>query len=482
MIENLRFKNSSGYIKATIDNQSIDIPLKEIIRLPTQINNISNNNTIPIYTKIPIDVEFYSKPYLLSDESAYEDNIDFNLYPIIDVIPMYKDKQHKKPDNTWEYQNIFASYDEYLQSEGLSPIDKGTVTIQIFNSNNDIVYEINTSFKNHRLTTELTDELSFGKYTVVIQYHGNKYYLPSDLSYEIYIQKRELRYKFHKDAYSGNPLEEINIKAQLYDALNNRVIPNCYINYIFDDEIHLIKSNENGYIDVNVTLPSQKDYCIGDIVIYDIQFYVNDDTYWSDIVKQNITMNKLDTQISAQVIPSDKNETEFYIKGNVIAHNYDMIENVKHGDLLLSFDDGQEYSDNVSSDGVFSFTLDATEFQNVASNDIETEPYNTVKDVKTQITLDTSASYPIGEEFAVKATVKKTTNTQNIHEGIVIFNMRTNDTLSKIITQYIAEVDNNGEAYGYFTPSTKGTYKIEAKYQGIFEYTNSKTSKNIKIV
>lgn len=465
MIQNLEFKNSDGYIKTTIDNQTIDIPLKKIKKIPTEIINIFNENAVPLYVDIPIKVEFYSSPYEADTDS--EEDID------------------NEEDNNTETDiedDIFISYDEYIESKQLSPIDKGTVTIQIFDQNNNIVYSNDIDFANHQLITKIPNELPLGMYNVVIKYHGNKYYLPSDLSYKFYIQKRKLQYKFDKGGYSGNPLEIIHIQAQLYDALNGRHIPNCYVNYIFNDTTYLVQSDDNGYINISIKIPTQEYSCEVDTVIYDVYFYIDNDTYWSDIITQNIVMNKLNTQINAQCIPSDENETEFYIKGDVTANNYTMLENVKHGDISLTFNDGQEYTTTLSSDGLFSFLLNTTRFYNLVSNDIEHESFNTIQNIQTKLTLETNNSYDIGKEFVVKANVNNITSTKTINEGLVCFNLQTKNTPSTIITQYVAEVDNNGEAYGYFYPSNKGSFKIVAEYKGMFEYTDSTISKNINIV
>lgn len=496
MIQGLKFKDSEGYIRATIDNQILDIPLKEIRKLPTIIINRQSNNLVPIYTQVPIDISVYSTPYpedLNTNDNDSTDVIDIdenhklihrtinlNLESKIDIVPMYKAEQHKV-NNTWEYQNIFSSYDDYIQDRQLSLIDKGVVTIQILNTNNDILYEYNMPFSNGRLQTLLTDELPYGEYTMQVLYNGNKYYQPSTLSYKFYVQKRELKYRFDKDAYSANPLEEINLKAQLYDAISGKIISDCYIHYIFNDEEFLVKSNENGYVDINIQMPSQSNTCNQDVVIYNLTIYVDSDTYWSEKVVQNILMNKLKTVINGQAIPSTENETDFYVKGDVIAYNYDMIENVKHGDIVLSFEDGQQYIDNVSTDGLFSFLLSSNNFYNLATNGIDTESFDVIKPIKTKVNIESNSPFDVGKEFSIKVHVDNMSTTDTINEGIVVFYLKTTATPSEVITKYTAEVDNNGDSFGYFYPSVKGDYKIYAEYKGFFEYQNSNASTNIKI-
>ena len=206
---------------------------------------------------------------------------------------------------------------------------------------------------------------------------------------------------------------------QLRDVLNNYIIPDCYVHYVYDNKTYITKSNENGYINIAVQLPSQKNTCNGDIVSYDLQLYIDNDTYWSNIVTRNIVINKLHTKINAQSVPSNQNETEFYIKGNVDANNYSIIENAKYGDMTLSFGDEQQYETTISSEGLFNFLLNSTDFQNVAESDIETESFEPVKDVRTAIALNTSQSYNVGEEFSIKATVTAKATTKKITEGIV---------------------------------------------------------------
>lgn len=477
----INFEDSNGYLRTTIDNETIEIPLKKIKKIPSQIINRNIENIIPIYENIPIDLEFYQKPINPENSDKAEDDINFDLYSNLDIIAYYKDEQHKV-DGEWKFQDIFTSYDNYKDLENLTPIDKGIVNIKIFDKNNNTIYNRDINFENHQLITELTNELTFGVYTIVITYLGSKYFLPSTLSYNIFIEKRQLDFKFHKDAYNGNPLEVVNIKAQLRDKITKRPISNVNIYYTFNSIEYLTISDNNGYININIQLPEQKYSCTTDTIIYDLEFYINNETYYSDTIKQNIVENKLETEISAQTVPIEDSETQFYLKGSVIAKNYDIIETTKHGEITLDFDDGQHYETFLSPDGLFDFLLDATDFQNIIDDTIETKPINIIKEVQTKTILEIESSYPNGKEFAIKANVNAIENNEIVRDGIIYFTMHTTSTPTQIITQYVAEVDNNGEAYGYFYPSAKGDYKITAEYRGIFEYQNSIVSQNIKIV
>lgn len=476
MIENLELQDSDKYIRTTIDNTTLEVELKKIKKLPTKMINLISDNVVPIFTEIPISIAFYSYPYPRSNTYT-DDIINFDIESDINIIPMYKAEQHKV-NGEWEFQNIFVSYDEYLDKENLSPIAQGDVTLQIIDKENNIVIEQDYNFTNGKLEINLANELSFGQYTMRAYYHGNKYYKPCTLSYDFFIQKRKLGFQFDKDAYSGNPLENIDIQVKIYDILTHRIIPDCYVNYIFNDENFLAKTNINGYISITLTLPEQEYECKNDIISYPLQLYIDNDIYLTSVVTQDITINKLDTQINAQIIPSSENETEFYINGNVIAKNYDALENVKHGDVLLYFSEEQQFLNQVSSDGIFNFTLDATDFQNIASNDFITEAVDIIKKIKTNVQITANNTYDIGKEFAVKAKIQNLTTTDIIDEGIVVFSLMLNN---EIITQYTAEVDSNGESFGYFYPSTKNNYTIRAEYLGMFEYQNATASKNIKI-
>lgn len=220
MINNIEFKNYNGYLKATIDGQTLPLQLKEIIKDKVSIHNNASTG-LPLYTPIPINVSL-----------------------------------------TTEHDNI---------------IEKGLIRIQILNDK-EILHEEEGYLVQNKYKSTIDKHLPLGTYIVKVFYSGDKYFEESTLQYYLTIEKRALLFKMDKVAYHGKPYEDINVHIELYDMITKVPIINTRIDYIYDDIHYITKSDNKGAIDFQITVPTD---CQGDIIKIYVENEVYEYTFTS---------------------------------------------------------------------------------------------------------------------------------------------------------------------------------------------------------
>lgn len=220
MINNIKFKDYDGYLKATIDGQTLPLQLKEIIKDKVSIYNNASTG-LPLYTSIPINVSL-----------------------------------------TTEHDNI---------------IEKGLIKVQILNDK-EILYEEEGYLVENKYKSTIDKHLPLGTYIIKVFYSGDKYFEESTLQYYLTIEKRTLLFKMDKVAYHGKPYEDINVHIELYDMITKVPVINTRIDYIYDDIHYITKSDNKGAIDFQITVPND---CQGDIIKIYVENEVYEYTFTS---------------------------------------------------------------------------------------------------------------------------------------------------------------------------------------------------------
>lgn len=220
MIKDIDFIEHDGYLEATIDNQTLSLDLKEIVKDEVIIYNNAETG-IPLYTPIPINVN--------------------------------------------------------LETDKNNIVNKGILELKILD-NDKVIYETNGYISEGRYITTIDEYLKLGTYIIEITYNGSKYFNKSKLSYYLTIEKRPLLFNIDKKQYHGKPYEDTNIHLGIYDAINKNPITNTRIDYIYNNIHYITKSNNKGEIDFQITIPNE---CEGSsIFIYienDIYEYTSTD-------------------------------------------------------------------------------------------------------------------------------------------------------------------------------------------------------------
>lgn len=252
----------------------------------------------------------------------------------------------------------------------ISTVERGFVNISITNINKGITYdEKKLSFRDGIIQTTMTDQLGVGDYLLTIDYAGNRYYEPSLFSLQFSIGKRRVECQFHNNVNGGYPEEQMEIPITLFDALNNKTINNCTINYTFNDVNYTTYTNNRGY--ANLTFPMPKvsgDYCATNIITNDetiIEEYTDDADvrlYWT--ADGNLVPYEGD--IHDNIIMNDTNPLDAIVQTVIDIDD----ENV----LIINFDQESQMSDifvisHCDTDG----DLDIPEEEEIEIVDIEEE-------------------------------------------------------------------------------------------------------------
>ena len=316
MIEEIEFYDTNHKVSVTIDNETKDLPIKEIKKLPTYIGVNQSLNTA-LNNNIDLDATIYYAKNIsdtvdnddtvsrqltltgpdiaqLNKDSDFtvlvEDDISNNIVTGEEVVLLLEDEVEvvldvnsekniienkdninftilaKTPDNTPlnnTYVKLYAiDSDGYVddsvtflsQANKVLNID-GTVTVIIYNGD-DIYYSQNIFFKKGSIIDSIKNTLPLGSYTMVIEYAGNKYFEASELIINFDVEKRLGVCEFDSYRYSGDFLEAINIQGILKDNEKGTPVSNCTLNYDFNDESHTADTNANGEFTLSVTIPS----------------------------------------------------------------------------------------------------------------------------------------------------------------------------------------------------------------------------------
>lgn len=414
MIKNINFQKSDGYLKSTIDGETIPLELQEIIRKEVTISNRAFTS-IPLYEKIPINI--------------------------------------------------------FLDPNDDTTIDKGEIDISIVSvdKNNKIIqeyYNAASTFENSYYKTDIQLNIPLGIYSVIINYKGDKYHQPSSYIYKLAIEPRKVLYNFESDEYYGNPLEIINIPFKIYDSITKENLSDFLVYYKYEGITYVTKSNKNGYVEIQIKIPEPTSLC-PDIEnrTYPIDIRIDNDSYYPSNATIYVRNNKLSTDIS---FTSDINENSISIHGIVNANNYDDIINVKNGNVVLIIEDDKYNTVSINSEdeGNFEFIVNMLDIHQHFTNQ---EPYRIQKydtKVDAYMTISNVSNITVGQKIKPIATLKDKYNNKIIY-GMILFELRrNNETLdSKII-----EVNNEGSASAEFYILQEGNYNIRCQYHPMFEY------------
>ena len=338
MLENINFEDSGERVSVTIDNESIELPINKINRLPTYIslnqslntaleNNIELNASIyyPSNTKAvaigqghQIDIQVH-----VQDENKHSiANQNVNIFADTDVAHditspqtidlKFIDTEHEDETEVIE-QSDDNHYTEYLTSinDSSSKLNiDGSVTVTIYNNDNSIYYVKDVHFIKGNIIDSIKNTLPLGTYVMVIEYAGNKYFKPSTLRINFAVEKRLSKCILTKEIYYGDFEENLHISGTLIDNERNTAINNCLLNYDFNGETKTISTNNNGEFSFNVTVPTPDiEHCIA---------------FYDDIDEPNLP-GELYQDEPEEEIPQDSADNVYYEKdedGNIVVKKY----------------------------------------------------------------------------------------------------------------------------------------------------------------
>ena len=315
MIRDIPSKDTTGYLQATIDNQTLSWDnVKEIIKQYTQIVNY-HNVSVPLYSPISIDMFLFTTGVYESETDTEnievnepdnenieapndtDDNDDEEIDTFDDVsldigIPSYNDNQLYYTDsvnvpiydenmNIIGYETTPSMSDPYKDLIDKKGIEKGLVHITINNSFRTYI-DTYVPFIDGIIKTELDNILPLGDYILTVQYDGNKYYKSTTYTTAFSVEKRLLSCNFISTDFTGYPGHELDIQFYLTDNITTKPV-SCNIIYNFNDIDYLTSSNSNGKCQFNITIPEVDPYKCRSYTEEDIDI-INIDTDTYDLV------------------------------------------------------------------------------------------------------------------------------------------------------------------------------------------------------
>lgn len=498
MIRDIQIANvNDGFLRATIDGETISwSQIKKIIKKQTQIYNNQDINT-SLYDVININMFLAVIDENENNNNAHssnvaddfsdvttdkEENIDIdsnNQYLGMVDVPIYDADM-----NIIGYQSTPSINNPYNTTQ-YTGVERGIVHITISNALKTYI-DTNIDVVDGLIQAHFQHNLPLGEYQLTVSYPGNKYYEGCVYTINFQVDKRLVQYQFTSDKYEGYPNNDIYVRFQLTDVINQYPVQ-CNVQYFFNDQEYVTSTDSDGKCVIHLIIPDiDKTKCTelmtnDSIYAYSYPLIIslkNDNYKLKNDITRTIYALKLPTEIS--VYSNDDDETQTIFEGNVMSIN-DTITNVQYGDIVLSFDETDSYYPTATLDenGHFSIVVDVDKISLPIANNPTIDEYYLDDSIKknTQITIDLpKTEYYVGDEFKCHALVEANINAtyQTITEGMVIF-ILTNVTTNKVIYQHICEVDDSGEAEMIFELSTIGSYKINATYYGMFEYKSAQS-------
>lgn len=427
VLEDLELEQIDRNLTVTIDNETRSLPVYKVNKLQTEIINQNNINTV-LYAPI-----------------------------VLDLTLTYKNKKKEKKN----INNDFVT---------------ATVTSL---SQNTTYLQTEIKVNNGKIQAQLSNHLSIGEYLLILEYAGNIYYESTQLILQFSVGQRKAECSFHTSMPKGYPEDVINIGMTLLDALNGKKINNCVINYFFDNKEYVTYTNENGFANLIITIPSINTIECNQSLQYPLTVKIENKIYkLSNETYINVFVERYNTAIS--YITNIENTT-VNIQGNVIGYKDDnTIVNVNYGNIDINVD---EYSLKnampiyVDNNGNFSGSIEMNETH---SNNVEpsqdpiiiSQDKETVTDISILDTPPITRSYVKRHNINFKA--KVTHQNEDVPYGMITFVITQNGSE---IYRYITQIDDNGEGFFHFDMSTLGTYEVKAYYHGIFKYQNSESNK-----
>lgn len=529
MREQIRFNDTGKKVNVTIDNETEQLPIKSIIKIPTFIELQKPLNT-PLKEDIILDAHLC---YIANDNDAIvtEDDI------------IYDDETNPSfiiPDNTKAAK---------IHTDGI-------VNIVIYDDaktyyNDDIIF-----YEGH-IQASIPNELPLGLYKCKIKYTGSKYFEASETIINFNIERRPAYCKFDTEKIYGHLKETLTIYGVLRDKITNKIIKDCPLQYKFNGNIYDTQTDNAGVFFANVTIPDGDithchQYAIeetsiivkeeGDPYVEEYQELIRDEdgniVFNNDapkpieIKENNNTQNNtiddneapeeetrlatsypivFDTNIDSSyylndatvlidVIKADTvsdvnagayNQTNRTVNfnGNILANISDTFTDVHYGKVQIQLLDFNYTHDvlKVDTNGRFTTDIDmAKVYLSYNNTDIDDlVPYQCYNDIyHTSLILDTTESYEanettitVGQPIIAEVNIKTVTK-DIVTDGMVKFDLyRGNE---KVYT-YATELDDVGIGVFAFNTSRSGQYTLKAKYYGLFGYNSCEAEKKIEV-
>ena len=530
MLEEIDFQDSGERITVTIDNESIELPINKINRLPTYIElNQSLNTALESNIKLDANI-FYVKQI-----STNIENEEINT-----------EVTEASDDNNYTKYLLANGYDSYHIN-----ID-GTVTVTIYNGE-EIYYIRDVFFRKGNIIDNIDNTLPLGSYKMIISYSGNKYFEPSQLEVNFNVEKRLGQCIFDKEVYYGDLEENLHIMGKLIDNERNIPVNNCELSYDFDDKTYTTSTNSNGEFYLDVTIPSpdishcfllyneidESDFVPGDLyedtpeeefidedgnirkysdiedeetpieeessivesvvdkitdnndittyypnASYILNVYTDNASYYLNNTEIEIIVNKAPVLITANSTNSGEVSNTVNIIGSVLSQYNDKDNDAQYGEVDIVLPDFHYNHLPIKViDGIINTDINLIDVYSAYNkNDVEEiNAYDTTNIMNTNINVsgdiynENDDNYiSVGDSFVIEATVLSVGSTDYVPYGALLFSLM--DEEKNIIYQYETEVDRIGMGIFNFNTSKEANYYIQVEYLGIFGYQYSKSS------
>ena len=530
MLEEIDFQDSGERITVTIDNESIELPINKINRLPTYIElNQSLNTALESNIKLDANI-FYVKQI-----STNIENEEINT-----------EVTEASDDNNYTKYLLANGYDSYHIN-----ID-GTVTVTIYNGE-EIYYIRDVFFRKGNIIDNIDNTLPLGSYKMIISYSGNKYFEPSQLEVNFNVEKRLGQCIFDKEVYYGDLEENLHIMGKLIDNERNTPVNNCELSYDFDDKTYTTSTNSNGEFYLNVTIPSpdishcfllyneidESDFVPGDLyedapeeefidedgnirkysdiedeetpieeessivesvvdkitdnndittyypnASYILNVYTDNASYYLNNTEIEIIVNKAPVLITSNSTNSGEVSNTVNIIGSVLSQYNDKDNDAQYGEVDIVLPDFHYNHLPIKViDGIINTDINLIDVYSAYNkNDVEeinaydtTNIMNTSINVSGDIYNENDDNYiSVGDSFVIEATVLSVGSTDYVSYGALLFSLM--DEEKNIVYQYETEVDRIGMGIFNFNTSKESNYYIQVEYLGIFGYQYSKSS------
>ena len=481
MIEEVNFTDTDMFVNIQIDNESKELPIKEIIKLPTFIELNQSLDTAYL-NDIVVDLSLY---YIIGGEV--------------------------KPLN----------------------ID-GILTIKLCKENENLYSEF-VNFKKGKASFSIPNNFPIDEYKLLIQYYGNKYFQFTYHFYTFSINKRQASCTFDSDIKNAYPKEDIIFNGTLIDTETKRPLNNVNVFFNFYGVKYATTTKQNGTFSVHVTLPDADiSHCVlfmnendfspiehgmeylpnsdeqyidedGNIrtkeklyesvvqfrdieatydnyepsnvniskTTYPIEVYIDNPSYYLKNTYIHADVKKLPTDVTVATANCNETSNIIQVKGNVLNEK----GNAHYGRVVIEFPEvGYKHdATSVNYDGIFNTNINLKKIYDIYNNNKNNvlEPYIAADEKDTEITLSGDTEVNLGESFTIDATIKATDQT-TVTDGMLVFIVyKKIDNQNIEVYRYATELDDTGVASLFFNTSKQIAYFVQAEYYGMFGYQDS---------
>lgn len=499
MIEEVKFKDTDMSVKVQIDNENKELPIKEIIKLDTNIKLNQSLDTAYL-DDIVVDATLYyindnneSKPLnidgfvtiYLSDISFAEWVDSFSEKCYQRIIPVNENIPWLDENNNPVETDIIKTVIQECVIEG-KPFNTTAFTVQ---------------FKKGHIKTTIPNNLPIDSYVLSFEYLGNKYFNKTYYESNFFINKRLVSCTFDSNIKNAYPKEKISFYGILKDAETKKILTNTNVRFIFDNNEYTTSTNAQGEFSINVTLPDADiSHCVYEIddinnryeddghtypgdmgnqnlnqTSYPIDIYLDNESYYLPSTQIHANVKKLPTETIMSTANCNDTSNIMQIDGSIISKD----DNAHYGHVAIEFPEmnykHQELA-KVKQDGGFSINIDLKTVYNIYNNNTtsDMEKYDITNDKATAITLSGDNTIEIGETFVIEGTVKASGTKEIVVDGMLVFTVyKKENDIDIEVYKYATELDNTGVAVLTFNTSKENDYFIKAKYYGMFGYQNS---------